>query len=64
MPLILNPPNGCRQTIAPVHLRLMYRLPTRNRRFASAMWAGLRLYTAPVRAYFTPVGLGSTNSAE
>ena len=30
MPDILNPPNGWRSTSAPVILRLMYRLPTRN----------------------------------
>ena len=32
MPESLNPPNGWRSTSAPVILRLMYRLPTRNAR--------------------------------
>ena len=30
VPDILNPPNGWAPTIAPVHLRLKYRLPTKN----------------------------------
>ena len=34
---MLKPPKGCAPTIAPVHLRLMYRLPTWNSRMARSI---------------------------
>src|SRR5256885_12040754 len=30
LPILLNPPNGCAPTIAPVHFRFTYILPTKN----------------------------------
>src|ERR1022692_2425364 len=48
---MLKPPKGCAPTIAPVHLRLKYRLPTWKRSLASRRWAGVFEKTAPVRPY-------------
>jgi hypothetical protein len=45
-----EPPKGWRFTRAPVLLRLMYRLPTRNSHRAWARCSGLRLKMPPVRA--------------
>src|SRR5580765_1347857 len=41
-PLILNPPNGWRPTIAPVMPRLMYKLPQTNSALVRSMLTGLR----------------------
>src|SRR5438128_1091896 len=62
MPDILKPPNGWRCTSAPVILRLMYRLPTRNSRLTRLMFSGLREYSPPVRAYGVPLALASASS--
>ena len=57
MPDSLKPPNGWRSTRAPVILRLMYRLPTRNSRLTRRMFSGLREYRPPVRAYGVPLAM-------
>ena len=41
VPDILKPPKGLAPTTAPVHLRLMYRLPTWNSRLARSIFSGL-----------------------
>ena len=61
MPDSLKPPNGCRSTSAPVILRLMYRLPTRNSRRTRAMFSGLREYRPPVSAYGVPLAISSAS---
>jgi hypothetical protein len=46
VPDMLNPPNGCAPTMAPVHLRFKYRLPTKNLSRASRICSGLLEYKA------------------
>ena len=59
---MLKPPNGCAPTIAPVHLRLMYRLPTKNSRLARSIFSRFRVYTAPVRPYSVLFAIASDSS--
>ena len=40
VPDMLKPPKGCAPTMAPVHLRLIYRLPTWKSRLARSIFSG------------------------
>ena len=48
---MLKPPNGWYPTIAPVHPRLKYKLPTWKSSRAFSIWSRLLEITAPVKPY-------------
>ena len=55
MPESLNPPNGCRPTIAPVQFLFKYRLPTNTSRRARSRFTGLR--EKPIESWYVNAGI-------
>ena len=61
---MLNPPNGCAPTIAPVHLRLRYRLPTWNSSRACASFAGSDAGGERAAAIYSLLGSAKLNGID
>src|SRR5258708_9338573 len=59
---MLKPPKGCAPTMAPVHLRFKYRLPTKNLSRASRICSGVLEYRAPVKPYCESLARASASS--